>query len=40
MSILRKLILTFDPLPSQMAYSLLNYLFGFIMFNVRSNLKL
>lgn len=36
MSLLRKLILTFRPLPSQMAYTLLNYLFGFIMFYVRS----
>lgn len=39
MSLLRKLILTFRPLPSQMAYTLLNYLFGFIMFYVRSPCK-
>uniref|UniRef100_A0A915D4K6 Uncharacterized protein n=1 Tax=Ditylenchus dipsaci TaxID=166011 RepID=A0A915D4K6_9BILA len=35
-SLLRKLILTFRPLPSQMAYCLFNYLFGFIMFYVRT----
>uniref|UniRef100_A0A7E4W3C8 UNC80 domain-containing protein n=1 Tax=Panagrellus redivivus TaxID=6233 RepID=A0A7E4W3C8_PANRE len=33
---LRKLILTFRPLPSQTAYALLNYMFGFVMFYVRS----
>uniref|UniRef100_A0A914DS60 Protein unc-80 homolog n=1 Tax=Acrobeloides nanus TaxID=290746 RepID=A0A914DS60_9BILA len=36
LSLLRKLILTFRPLPSQTAFSLLNYLFGFVMFYVRS----
>ncbi|KAK0415429.1 hypothetical protein QR680_011941 [Steinernema hermaphroditum] len=36
MSLLRKLILRFRPFPSQTAYSLLNYLFGFVMFYVRS----
>lgn len=35
MSLLRKLVLTFRSIPSQMAYCLLNYLFGFIMFYVR-----
>ncbi|KAK5986951.1 hypothetical protein GCK32_002945 [Trichostrongylus colubriformis] len=36
MSLLRKLILRFNPLPSQAAYSLLNYLFGFVMHYVRA----
>ncbi|KAJ1363609.1 Unc-80p [Parelaphostrongylus tenuis] len=36
MSLLRKLILCFNPLPSQAAYSLLNYLFGFVMHYVRA----
>uniref|UniRef100_A0A915C2K7 Transmembrane protein n=1 Tax=Parascaris univalens TaxID=6257 RepID=A0A915C2K7_PARUN len=36
MSLLRKLILRFRPFPSQTAYSLLNYLFGFVMYYVRS----
>jgi len=36
MALLRKLILSFRPLPSQMAYSLLNYLFGLVMFYVRN----
>ncbi|KAI1727311.1 cation channel complex component UNC80 domain-containing protein [Ditylenchus destructor] len=36
MSLLRKLVLTFRTIPSQMAYCLLNYLFGFTMFYVRS----
>ncbi|CAJ0578771.1 unnamed protein product, partial [Mesorhabditis spiculigera] len=35
-SLLRKLILRFKPFPSQAAYSLLNYLFGFVMHYVRS----
>lgn len=35
-ALLRKIILTFRPLPSQTAYALLNYMFGFVMFNVRS----
>ncbi|VDM36879.1 unnamed protein product [Toxocara canis] len=35
-SLLRKLILRFRPFPSQTAYSLLNYLFGFVMYYVRS----
>ncbi|KAI6188392.1 Protein unc-80 [Aphelenchoides besseyi] len=35
-ALLRKLILAFRPLPSQTAYSLLNYLFGFVMFYVRT----
>uniref|UniRef100_A0A158R4L5 UNC80 domain-containing protein n=1 Tax=Syphacia muris TaxID=451379 RepID=A0A158R4L5_9BILA len=36
MSLLRKLVLRFQPLPNQTAYSLLNYLFGFVMYYVRS----
>ncbi|CAI4225052.1 unnamed protein product [Auanema sp. JU1783] len=36
MSLLRKLILRFNPLPSQVACSLLNYLFGFVMHYVRA----
>ncbi|MFH4982180.1 hypothetical protein AB6A40_008889, partial [Gnathostoma spinigerum] len=36
MSLLRKLILRFRPIPNQTAYTLLNYLFGFVMFYVRS----
>ncbi|KAH7731934.1 protein unc-80 [Aphelenchoides avenae] len=36
MSLLRKMILTFKPLPSQTACSMLNYLFGFVMFYVRT----
>ncbi|VDM59235.1 unnamed protein product [Angiostrongylus costaricensis] len=36
MSLLRKLVLRFNPLPSQAAYSLLNYLFGFVMHYVRA----
>lgn len=36
MSQLRKLILKFNPLPSQAAHSLLNYLFGFVMHYVRT----
>ncbi|CAD5215802.1 unnamed protein product [Bursaphelenchus okinawaensis] len=35
-ALLRKLILSFRPLPSQTAYTLLNYLFGFVMFYVRT----
>lgn len=35
-SLLRKLILSFKPLPSQTAYVLMNYIFGFVMFYVRS----
>uniref|UniRef100_A0A914WE92 Protein unc-80 homolog n=1 Tax=Plectus sambesii TaxID=2011161 RepID=A0A914WE92_9BILA len=36
MALLRKLVLRFRPFPSQTAYSLLNYLFGFVMYYVRS----
>uniref|UniRef100_A0A915PNH9 Uncharacterized protein n=1 Tax=Setaria digitata TaxID=48799 RepID=A0A915PNH9_9BILA len=35
-SLLRKLILRFEPLPCQTAYTLMNYFFGFVMHYVRS----
>ncbi|KAM3722777.1 Protein unc-80 [Dirofilaria immitis] len=35
-SLLRKLILRFQPLPCQTAYTLMNYFFGFVMHYVRS----
>uniref|UniRef100_A0A1I7SH45 CID domain-containing protein n=1 Tax=Bursaphelenchus xylophilus TaxID=6326 RepID=A0A1I7SH45_BURXY len=35
-ALLRKLVLSFRPLPTQTAYTLLNYLFGFVMFYVRT----
>uniref|UniRef100_A0A0N4UG78 DUF3453 domain-containing protein n=1 Tax=Dracunculus medinensis TaxID=318479 RepID=A0A0N4UG78_DRAME len=35
-SLLKKLVIMFSPLPNQSAYSLLNYLFGFVMYYVRS----